>query len=158
MIQLRFIEGTGPISRAIEFWTWSSWSHVDVMTPDGWLGARFVGGVQVRPWDYVTTYGKSEIRGISLDPDVEARIMSYLYDQVGKPYDFGAIAGMMVRRDWKNESKWFCSELVIASFAVNGVDLLNTSTMNRISPRDLYMTPLLTLQPAVNLSSLPRCI
>lgn len=149
MIKLRFIEGTGPISRAIEFWTWSSWSHVDVMTPDGWLGARLIGGVQVRPWDYVTSYGKAEIWGISLDAETEARIMTYLYAQVGKPYDFGAIAGMLVRRDWKNDSKWFCSELVIASFAACGVYLLNTSMMNRISPRDLYMTPMLTLQHSV---------
>ena len=78
MIKLRFIEGTGPISRAIEFWTWSSWSHVDVMTPNGWLGARFIGGVQVRPWDYTTTYAKAEVRGIELDPKTEAGIMTYL--------------------------------------------------------------------------------
>jgi len=54
MIQVRFVDGKGFVSQFIKFWTWGEWSHVDIKTPRGWLGARADGGVQIRKWDYTT--------------------------------------------------------------------------------------------------------
>lgn len=142
MIKIRFVDGPGFVSGCIKFWTWGEWSHVDVWTPTGWLGARSDGGVQIRPWDY-TTVIKEEIRVITLDDVTEANLMQWFNSQIGKPYDYMAIVGMPFRQDWRSENKWFCSELVAAGFAQFGVQLLDVDHVNRVSPRDLYLSPLL---------------
>jgi uncharacterized protein YycO len=142
MIELRFVNGYGPISKFIEFWTWGDWSHVDIKTSRGWLGARASGGVQIRPWNY-TTFASEESRYISLPEQQEQQIMNWYMAQIGKPYDFLAIAGMPLRRDWRSDKRWFCSELAIAGFEQAGISLLNVSHLNRVTPRDLYLSPLL---------------
>lgn len=145
MIKIRFVDGTGLVSDFIKFWTWGDWSHVDIWTPNGWLGARASGGVQIRPWNY-TTVNKEEIRVITLDADTEAQLMQWFQSQIGKPYDFLAIAGMPFRQDWRDGNKWFCSELVTAGFEQFGVPLLDADHLNRVTPRDLYLSPLLKAQ------------
>lgn len=67
--------------------------------------------------------------------------------QVGKPYDWSAIAGFVWRdgrpekRDWKNQSAWFCSELIEAAFSEVYAPLLQDSGVyNRITPRDLLLS------------------
>lgn len=145
MIKVRFVDGSGFVSNFIKFWTWSDWSHVDVWTPNGWLGARSDGGVQVRDWDY-TKFEKEEIRAITLDIKTEANIMNWLHNQIGKPYDYLAVAGMPFRKDWRSDERWFCSELVAAAFAQAGAELLDADQFNRVTPRDLYLSPLLKAQ------------
>jgi uncharacterized protein YycO len=145
MIKIRFVDGPGIVSDFIKFWTWSEWSHVDVWTPNGWLGARSNGGVQIRPWDY-TKVDKEEIRAITLDDATETNIMNWFHAQIGKPYDFLAIAGMPFRQDWRSDKRWFCSELVAAGFQQAGVELLDVDHLNRVTPRDLYLSPLLKAQ------------
>lgn len=145
MIKVRFVDGSGFVSDFIKFWTWSDWSHVDIWTPDGWLGARSNGGVQIRPFDY-TTFVKEEIRVITLDDETEAKIMQYLRDQIGKPYDYMAVAGMPFRQDWQSDNRWFCSELIAAAFAQAGIPLLDATDYYRVTPRDIYLSPLLKAQ------------
>lgn len=142
MIEFRFVDGGDFVSDFIKFWTWGDWSHVDIKTPTGWLGARSDGGVQIRPWDY-TTFVCEEIRGIELDPALEAQIMEWYYSQIGKPYDYTAIIGMPFRRDWNNSSRWFCSEYAIGGCKRFGVDLLKADHLDRVTPRDMYLSPLL---------------
>lgn len=145
MIKVRFVDGKGFESGFIEFWTWSDWSHVDVWTPDGWLGARSDGGVQIRAWNYCD-FKKEEIRVIELDAPTEAKIMTWLDDQRGKKYDYLALLGMPIRDDLDDRNRWFCSELIAAAFKQAGVPLLNADHLNRITPRDLYLSPLLKSQ------------
>jgi uncharacterized protein YycO len=142
MIEIRFVDGTGPVSEFIKFWTWGDWSHVDVKTLEGWLGARANGGVQIRPWNY-TPVIKEEIRYIELPLELEQSLMAWFYNQIGKPYDFMAIAGMPFRSDWNNDKRWFCSELIAAGFEYINTPLLNAQQLNRVTPRDLYLSPLL---------------
>lgn len=142
MIELRFVDGTGPVSQFIEFWTWGDWSHVDIKTTRGWLGARSNGGVQIRPWNYCS-YNNEEIRQITLPEEKELQIMEWFRQQIGKPYDYLAVAGMPFRKDWRDDTRWFCSELAIAGFEQAGINLLNIERLNRVTPRDLYLSPLL---------------
>jgi uncharacterized protein YycO len=142
MIELNFVNGTGLVSDFIEFWTWGDWSHVDIKTPTGWLGARSNGGVQIRPWNYCQVKSQ-ETRTITLPPEQELIIMNWFTSQIGKPYDYLAIAGMPFRKDWRNEDRWFCSELIAAGFQQTNTPLLNTNHLNRVTPRDLYLSPLL---------------
>lgn len=75
--------------------------------------------------------------------------------QVGKGYDYSAIAGIALDRNWRDLSRWFCSELVAMAFEQVGSPILSTrpsASVWRITPRDLllsraliYLTP--QLQP-----------
>jgi uncharacterized protein YycO len=78
-----------------------------------------------------------------LDPSHYHQIMNWYLQQIGKPYDFLAVAAMPFRRDWRDDKRWFCSELAIAGFEQAGIDLLNITHLNRVTPRDLYLSPLL---------------
>jgi uncharacterized protein YycO len=149
MIEINFVDGTGPVSSFIEFWTWGDWSHVDIKTTRGWLGARSNGGVQIRPWNYCS-FTKQETRTITLPEEQEANIMNWFTSQIGKPYDYLAVAGMPFRKDWRDDKRWFCSELIMEGFQQAGVYLLNAQHMNRVTPRDLYLSPLLmNAQPLI---------
>lgn len=64
--------------------------------------------------------------------------------QLGKPYDLQAIIGFPLGRDWAEDDKWFCSELLAWCFEQNGYELFpNGRTF--VSPKKLYKR-LLTLR------------
>jgi uncharacterized protein YycO len=58
-------------------------------------------------------------------PDaVLAEALKWALTQIGKPYDWTAIYGMAFRRDWHEDSKWFCSEFVEGAFDAAGYPLV----------------------------------
>ncbi len=68
--------------------------------------------------------------------------LAFAHAQVGKPYDYTAIAGFLARRDWREDDSWFCSELQAAAFEAGRRPLLNpTISINRISPGLLELSP-----------------
>jgi hypothetical protein len=58
---------------------------------------------------------------------------------VGKPYDLTALFGLLMRRDWQEEDRWFCSELVGWAFAQGGSPLFRADALHRITPQNLWM-------------------
>jgi hypothetical protein len=96
----------------IDWLTIGQVSHVDLVMPSGeLLGARFKGGVQVRPADYRKF--KLIIRLKVWVPNVEDGY-AFALAQVGKPYDSSAIIDMALHRMRPmpvNPLKWYCSEL-----------------------------------------------
>ena len=125
-------------SRAIQFCTHSKYSHVEFVTSEGYLAA-LPKGVGLKPFDYEP--GCECIFAEVRCPNPKA-VLDYARSQTGKPYDFLAIFSFLVRRDWKNPSSWFCSELVYQSFHEGGFPLLSDNIpMNRITPRDILLSP-----------------
>jgi uncharacterized protein YycO len=61
--------------------------------------------------------------------------------QVGKSYDWLALTGFLVHRNWESQDRWFCSELVAWSFAQAGSPLFRAETKNLITPRDFWILP-----------------
>jgi uncharacterized protein YycO len=142
-IKLRFIEGVGWVSEAICKFTWSRWSHVEAWTPEGYLGAQTEGGVQIRPYDYCKV--KAEAFATYSLPEADAqKVLEFLRAQIGKPYDFKAIAGFLFHRDWVAAAHWFCSELQAAApdiAAHSPLLKVDQHKDNRISPGMLAMSP-----------------
>lgn len=130
MIRLRFSTQHALGSAAIRWFTWSEWSHVDAVLPDGrWFGARADGGVQARdPYPVA----RSRVLDVDLPPEALDRALS----QLGKPYDRTAIAGFVLRRDWQEPDSWFCSELFAWSFRP-WLPLFEHH--NRVAPDDLLL-------------------
>ncbi len=137
-------ERWNPISAAIRFSTRSWASHAEFVDTDRRItvGARSIGGVKVRPCgkDHYSRVEQFTAPGI-------LQAYEWARTQLGKPYDFSAIAGIAVDRNWRDETKWFCSELIVASFEHVGFPLLSTrpsAAVWRYTPRDLLLSRNLT--------------
>lgn len=135
MIRYQLVTGYGPTSAAVAWFSGGTFSHVDAVLPDGrLLGARMSGGVQIRPPNY-ERWSKRVV--FSLLKGNEAEWLSFLYGQVGKPYDHTAIWGFAAGRDWREPDSWFCSELAAAALEMaGGCPVLYTPT-NKITPSGL---------------------
>jgi len=119
-VVLQFVGNPSLASRAIEWLGSGSFSHVDIVLPDGrLLGARSdkIGGapagVQIRTPDYDKWFAVSRIT-LELSKSQTKQFMDYAKKQIGKPYDKLAIFSFIVNRNWVEEDSWFCSELVMA--------------------------------------------
>jgi hypothetical protein len=107
-------------------------------------------GVAVRPRDY-QSFGIR--RRMILRTNRADAILKFAHDQVGKPFDSGALSPkvflgdpfykeMEGNRDWRDPTKWFCMELVICAFEAGGYlgdDGQVPIKKNRVTPGDGYM-------------------
>lgn len=142
MIQCRLITENTIESAVIRFWTQSQWSHVDLIIPEyGYLGAR-PDGVEIRPWDYCKPT-KSTIGTIDCSEDATTKIISAALTQLGKPYDWLDILGIVLRQDWEERNAWICSRLFFWVCLQGGIQLQNISELNRITPELIYDSPIL---------------
>ena len=139
-VTFRFVAAHTPVSWLIRLFTWSRYSHVEVMVDKGWLGASW-GGVKIRPYGY---YRASSVRAVTVEMEDKdyGRMMDWLYNQVGKPYDFMAVIGIVFRRNWRSENKWFCSELVARAFEVGDKPLIRADHVSRVTPAMLDLSTL----------------
>lgn len=144
-VVLRFITSNSFVSWLIRKLTKSEYSHVDVVTLDGYLGAQYPVGVRIRPFNYAKP-SKICTVGIRVTLEEYNRVMEFLYKQVGKPYDTTALLGILAdQRDWQEEDSWFCSELIAAAFQQVGRPLVRDD-VSRVTPADLYKSPLLKVE------------
>ena len=145
---LRFSGSNNLAALAVKLYTWSWCSHVETVIDTDFYGKQLYGalpttGVNFRPIsstidDYVEEY-EVDIPQFSKHIYIEK-----LLSQRGKPYDWSALFGMVIHRDWGTDySAWFCSEIVAWGFAEAGYPLLRTEHKNRITPENLLLSPLL---------------
>lgn len=122
----QFATSSGMQSAIIRMHTRSEFSHVDVVTEDGQLlGARLkekIGGngVQIRPANYHVFTKKVQVTVQVTDAQYDA-FWAWIKQQIGKPYDWRAIIGLSVHRDWREDDSWFCSELQARAVEVAGI-------------------------------------
>lgn len=137
-IKLRFVTNESFISKLIRFFTWSKFSHIDYVFDNGSCYSAMPNGVSFNDndcYELIEYYELEVVNKIELE--------KFLYSQSGKPYDWKAIFGFIFRKNWSSDDKWFCSELIAAAVEVGGIKLFKNTTMDRITPRDLYTNPLL---------------
>jgi uncharacterized protein YycO len=138
-IRLQIVtESWDPISAAIRYSTRSWASHAEFVSTDSGstFGARCT-GVRCR----LSRDRYSRVEQFTAEGIEEA--YKWAWTQNGKGYDFSAITGMAVNRNWRDETRWFCSELIAASFEKVGAPLLSnrpSSPAWRITPRDLLLS------------------
>ena len=137
MITVEFSD-TGSIpGNAVKLFTWSWAPHVDFVLPDGsLLGARPSCGVAV--------VARAPARRVErFEVDAPDAVLANARSQVGRPYDWAGVLGVALHRDWRATDSWFCSELIAWAFAEAGYPILRSDTVDRITPRDLLLSPLL---------------
>lgn len=115
---------------------WSRYSHSAILDEDTSMvydSTMLQGGVRktfVAEW--LDHYPDREVREINIIDVAGAR--AWLDAQVGKPYDWTALLGIALHRNWQEPDRWFCSELAETVVSLFGVPRFRTD-LARITPR-----------------------
>lgn len=142
-VSILFTRRHHPGSVAVRVGTWSAWSHVDLVDGEGpaatVIGALAFSGVAEEPLAYRLAHASRAalVQIPSADPQA---VLAAARSQLGKPYDWAGIAGLITRnRNWQEEDCWFCSELIAWAFAQAGQPLFRAELVNRVNPQHLWM-------------------
>ena len=122
MIKIRCIAESGIISEAVEFRSLSDFSHVEFILPEGYLGSRLNGGVQIRPLDYCTPV-REAILSVCLEPEKEAAIMDWAHAQIGDSYDWKAVVDVGLNSEVLTPSGLDCSQFTSTAFSKGGLEI-----------------------------------
>ncbi|ASL74681.1 YiiX/YebB-like N1pC/P60 family cysteine hydrolase [Ralstonia nicotianae] len=148
-VQLLFTTTNGPLSWAIRVCTWSAWSHVALVAGDQVIESMPGHGVRSVPLaGAIQCADRYELATMpARDP---ARIIEAAASQIGKPYDYEAIGGLGLHRDWQQADAWFCSELLAWSFHQAGEPLFRADCVRRVTPQHLWMLAPLNQQASAD--------
>ena len=131
-IKVIFGSSNRPISLLIRLRTWSKWSHVGVIMPDGRI-IEAVGGqgvVVTERKDFEARYNRTEVRDV---PCVSTALAhEWLKQQVGKRYDLKSLFGIALLTGWDDINAYQCAELVAESTQIFNRKYLHTTTPNHI--------------------------
>jgi len=70
-------------------------------------------------------------------------VVNFCLSQMGKPYDYIGLASFLVYKELQKDDRWFCSEIAYVAYKQAGIRLQRRVKQDFISPRDLYISPLL---------------
>lgn len=138
MIRILQYQGISPVSKTIKRFTNGKYSHTAPMFDDGSLVEADwrEGVVTSRNFRQRHTPGTVvDVFEVTIDYDEEV-VTRWLFEQVGKGYDWGGIYGIAIRRNKQNEDKLFCSEKTHAGFKKGGAVLVNLPSW-QVTPRDI---------------------
>lgn len=137
-IQLLFSTTRHPFSGLIRAATWSRWSHVALVAGPHVIEAVALGGVRQVSRGYALQRA-SEHCLVDLPAHNAQAIIDAARSQIGKPYDWTAVAGLGLHRDWQEDDAWFCSELVAWAADQAGESWFRPEALRRITPQHLWM-------------------
>ena len=146
-IVIGLYHGRSWMSKFIQWRTWSPISHASVFSKDlktVWE-AWPKGGVQKN--DFWKGPHKSETRidlfRVYCTEEQAKEIYEYLDGKIGSQYDWKAIVGFVLRIPMEGLVELFCSQLVFDACKESGIALLKRIESFKVSPGDLYVSPLL---------------
>lgn len=139
-IQLLFSTTDHLFSSLIRAATWSRWSHVSLVAGPHVIEAVALGGVRQVSKAYAISRA-AEYCLVDLPARDPQAIIDVARSQLGKPYDWTAIAGLGLHRDWQEEDSWFCSELVAWAATEAGETWFRCDALRRVTPQHLWMLP-----------------
>ena len=137
------------VSASIRYLTDCDYSHVDfvmpsgVKLPDGTItaGGELLGargdGVKCRP----ANYAKFTRVQRYYFPGAPNSIYTFAVTQIGKPYNFVAIANFLIqKRNWREDNTLYCAEYVEYSCEHENYPLIRISDLDTVTPRDLTLS------------------
>jgi len=137
VVTLAFKKGTGLQAWFIRFWTWSRYSHVEIIIKDKWISANPKDGIDIhdlRPlqddWMYIP---------IAVDESKYGDVFDFLEQQKDHRYDWcGIFCSQFFGIRKENPDRWFCSELVTRVLQIFEVEDVIFREACTLSPGDLY--------------------
>lgn len=101
-----------PASAGLRLFMWSLYSHVGIIDGDFVIEATAKHGVVRTPIAEFKARYTEWATGEYLIACSPAEAIQRARSQIGKPYDWLAIAGMFFRTGWDDTDSWVCSELL----------------------------------------------
>lgn len=117
--------------------------------PEGLLGARWSGGVQVRRTNYAK-FSRRVRKGCVVPRASDG--LRFAFQQIGKPYAKRKILDFFLHKFGRDnvfdpdQPGWFCDELNYEIFAQAGKLLLDDRNPCNLSPQCEYLSPCLRVQ------------
>lgn len=134
---VHFCAADDKVGAAIKLLTLSQFSHCALEIDGQIWEATFKKGVSCcSKDDFRSRYPHSKqliVRGSA------SKALLFLQAQLGKKYDFAALAAFPLRENWQDDNRWFCSELVAAALVQCGA-LSIKHDVSRVTPRDLWLS------------------
>lgn len=114
-LTLLFVNAPTFSSRLIRAIERTEASHCGVLRPDGTVVDSTFLHRGVRAWQRDEwMQGRTLIAEVAFPVRRLDDGMGWLDMQIGKPYDWTALAGWLLWLDWQQDDSWYCSELAIA--------------------------------------------
>lgn len=146
-VKIIFSTRTNPVSWFIRLVTWSDWSHAGIIDGDDVIESTMTNGVIRRSLESFKGVASKWCIAEMKVADAE-KFMAFSKEQIGKDYDFSAIFGILLHRDWQEDDSWFCFELIAAAAVESGYFAYHPEAISRITGNDLFdltdITPLET--------------
>jgi uncharacterized protein YycO len=141
ILQWRLVTADDVVSDCIRFISRGQVSHVEFITLDGTqtIGAHLDGGVAIRTLEKCSVDYRFQAQ---CTDEQYADATDFLFRQIGKPYDLTNIAGILLNRDWHNNSSWICSELWAATLEAGKLIGELGTTINAFTPNDSLIVSL----------------
>ena len=138
MITLLFSRRNHPGSWLIRTVSWSEWSHVEIILPDGrLLGAAAPHGVGLSTYEErMSIAAHAATMCVPGDMNTAA---AWGETQLGKPYDYVGVVGLGLHRDWEKDDKWWCSEFAAEFLVQGGFAPYRADAIQRLTPQHLWM-------------------
>jgi hypothetical protein len=138
-MKIKFSSNLLPFSILCRLYTWSPASHCELVFSDGMsiYPAMENGHIIMTR----TNYRNETHFDLDITKHEEDIIRKWAYSQIGKPYDYTALAPFNVliprtKKNWKDNKQWMCSE-----FCAYGLDLIDITLFSdkfkKIKPSDL---------------------
>lgn len=145
MIRLRFLDEHGIFPALIKFWSWAPVSHIEFVFDDGYLGADFPGGVQLKPFNYASPK-KIWYGAVNCSDEISKQVEAFARSKIGEPYSLLGIIGFVIKHDFNKKGSFFCSDFVLAAFESAGYPLLDLEELDRVTPGDIFESPLVHIE------------
>lgn len=130
----------------IRWVTWSDYSHCAVLINDNQILHADTHGVRVEDITALQARSKSWMI-VEFECDDPQAVIDACLTQVGKPYDYTGIVGILFRNvDLQDDSKWWCSEIPAYGGDKSNQPFFQTEYMHRITPQNWLMLPHKVLQ------------
>lgn len=134
-VPLVYTRRKGFLSRGLQGFLWSEWSHVALVDVTKGSSIEAVFGVGVREVDLSVTLKGAEYMMVAVPTPDPRAVIQVARAQVGKPYDTRGCLGIAFRRHWQDDDSFFCSELAAYAFDKAGDPKFSADSW-RITPRD----------------------
>ena len=142
MIKLLFTAKHQIGSWIIRTGTWSKWSHVALLCSDsnvieaiGFKGVRKVSLEEA----LLGSFRHAIVEIVEASPEEEEKLIEILSTQLGKSYDYIGALGIGLHRNWQDDDKWICSELICWGLQQIGKPLFRAEEIRKISQQNLWV-------------------
>lgn len=141
-LKLVFTDADTIPAKVIRLATWSDVCHVGLVDNKSVIDSRYSShGVSEYP---IAKLGGLYPRILVREYDIEAEpVLAFARSQIGKPYDLSAVIGIPFHRDWQEDDKWFCAEVIAWAANMAKTPLVHKKS-GRVTPQDLFQVPFIS--------------